>query len=92
MNSVPSFSRESLCGKPVGQNGVLTPSLRRKSSCEKPIGTDPKETGIDPKEDRISLKETRVDLNKKLKAGMDPRGQDRPELEFKRRDGPEGPG
>ncbi|PKI64511.1 hypothetical protein CRG98_015074 [Punica granatum] len=25
MNSVPGFDRESLCGKPVGQNGVLTP-------------------------------------------------------------------
>ncbi|PKI54483.1 hypothetical protein CRG98_025125 [Punica granatum] len=27
MNSVPGFSRESSCGKPVGQNGVLTPPV-----------------------------------------------------------------
>ncbi|PKI31010.1 hypothetical protein CRG98_048599, partial [Punica granatum] len=24
MNSAPGFGRESSCGKPVGQNGVLT--------------------------------------------------------------------
>ncbi|OWM75190.1 hypothetical protein CDL15_Pgr017433 [Punica granatum] len=52
-------------------------------------GVDPKETGMDPEEDRIDLKETRIDLNWKLKAGMDPRGQDRPELEIKSRDGPD---
>ncbi|PKI46552.1 hypothetical protein CRG98_033056 [Punica granatum] len=28
MNSVAGFGRESPCGKPVGQNGVLTPSMR----------------------------------------------------------------
>ncbi|PKI38482.1 hypothetical protein CRG98_041127 [Punica granatum] len=32
MNSVPSFSRESLCGKPVGQNGVLTAPYPRGPS------------------------------------------------------------
>ncbi|OWM85537.1 hypothetical protein CDL15_Pgr020651 [Punica granatum] len=58
--------------------------------------------------DRKELSETRMDLNWNLKAGMDPmgqarpelefksrddpRGQDRPELEFKSRDAPEGPG
>ncbi|OWM84366.1 hypothetical protein CDL15_Pgr021935 [Punica granatum] len=31
MNSVPNFGRESSCGKPVGQNGLLTGSVR--SSC-----------------------------------------------------------
>ncbi|OWM71812.1 hypothetical protein CDL15_Pgr020689 [Punica granatum] len=29
MNSVPSFSRESLCGKPVDQNGVLTETFSK---------------------------------------------------------------
>ncbi|OWM91627.1 hypothetical protein CDL15_Pgr020626 [Punica granatum] len=42
--------------------------------------------------DRKELNGTRMDLNWNLKAGMDPRGQDRPEHKFKSRDGPEGPG
>ncbi|PKI45037.1 hypothetical protein CRG98_034573 [Punica granatum] len=43
MNSVQSFSRESLCGKPVGQNGVLTPRTdaitrwRQRSTSRAPI-------------------------------------------------------
>ncbi|PKI33938.1 hypothetical protein CRG98_045670 [Punica granatum] len=32
MNSVPGFSRESSCGKPVSQNGVLTPGTGHPTS------------------------------------------------------------
>ncbi|PKI58759.1 hypothetical protein CRG98_020844 [Punica granatum] len=38
MNSVPSFGRESSCGKPVGQNGVLTDTTLgfcRSTKCRK---------------------------------------------------------
>ncbi|PKI44092.1 hypothetical protein CRG98_035519 [Punica granatum] len=34
MNSVPSFSWESLCGKPMDQNGVLTAPIRRAQENE----------------------------------------------------------
>ncbi|OWM75272.1 hypothetical protein CDL15_Pgr020936 [Punica granatum] len=39
MNSVPGFSRESSCGKPVGQNGVLTacPVESNKVTRPKPV-------------------------------------------------------